>query len=158
MKSVWRVPIPITRSARRARSSAVAVPVWPMPPTSAGWSWRSEPLPAWVEATGIRVAAANAARVSSAALWWTPPPATIRGRRAARTARTARSSSYGSGAGLRTCQTRSAKNSAGQSYASACTSCGRASVTAPVSAGSVSVRTAWSAAGISASGRVIRSK
>lgn len=36
--------MPMTRSAVRASSSAVAVPVWPMPPTSAGWSWRSEPL------------------------------------------------------------------------------------------------------------------
>lgn len=56
------------------------------------------------------------------------------------------------------CQTRRRKNSTGQSYASACTSCGRHSVTAPVSTGSVSTRIAASAAGISCSGRMIRSK
>ncbi len=106
----------------------------------------------------MRVAAVNAASVSSAALCRTPPPATIRGRRAERIARTAASSSAVSGAGLRTCQSRSAKNSSGQSYASAWTSWGSASVTAPVSTGSARTRMACSAAGISASGRVIRSK
>ncbi len=54
--------------------------------------------------------------------------------------------------------TRGARNSSGQSWASACTSWGSASVTAPVSTGSVSVRTAARAAPISCSGRLIRSK
>ncbi len=104
------------------------------------------------------VASTNAFSAASASLWWTPPPATINGRSADRIASTAAVSSTGSGAGRRTDHTRSAKNSSGQSYASACTSWGRASVTAPVSAGSASTRIAWSAEGISASGRVIRSK
>ncbi len=73
-----------------------------MPPTSAGWSKRREPLPAWVEATGMPVASANSLRASSAALWWTPPPAMTSGRRASRTAATAAASSSGSGAVLRT--------------------------------------------------------
>ena len=88
------------------------------------------------------VASASARSASSASLWWTPPPATTSGRRAARTAVAAAATSAASGAGRRTCQTRSAKNSSGQSYASACTSCGSASVTAPVSAGSASTRIA----------------
>lgn len=106
----------------------------------------------------MRVAAASSASTSSARLWWTPPPATINGRRASRIAVTAVASSEASAAGRRTVQVRSWKNSSGQSYASACTSCGSASVTAPVSTGSVSTRIACRAAGMSASGRVTRSK
>ena len=58
----------------------------------------------------------------------------------------------------RTCQTRGANSSAGQSHASVCTSCGSASVTAPVPAGSVSTRMAASRADGSCSGRQTRSK
>ena len=63
-----------------------------------------------------------------------------------------------SGTARGTVQARSARNSSGQSNASAWTSCGKASVTAPVSAGLVSTRIAASAAGITCSGREIRSK
>ncbi len=124
VKSVYRVPTPITRSAVRASSSATAVPVWPMPPTSQGWSWgdlpaeggeSSEPLPAWVAATGMPVTSAKARSASSASLWWTPPPAISSGRRAPRTASAAAASASGSGTGRGTRQTRSAKNSSGQS-------------------------------------------
>ena len=63
-----------------------------------------------------------------------------------------------SGTGRGTGQVRSARNSSGQSNASAWTSCGNARVAAPVSAGFVSTRIAASEAGITCSGREIRSK
>jgi hypothetical protein len=88
----------------------------------------------------------------------TPPPATISGRRAARSTAAARATAAGSGTGRGTGQVRGASSSAGQSNASAWTSCGRQIVAAPVAAGSVSVRMAPSSASGSCSGRLTRSK
>ena len=81
MKSVYRVPTPITRSAVRASSSAVAVPVWPMPPTSGGVvvAAGSPCRPGW-RRRGCRWRRRVRRAPPRRALWWTPPPATIRGR------------------------------------------------------------------------------
>ena len=68
MKSEYRVPTPITTSASRASALATGEPVEPTPPTASGWSQRMAPLPAWVSATGIPVASANARRASVASL------------------------------------------------------------------------------------------
>lgn len=38
VKSAYRVPIPITRSASRASAFAAVVPVDPTAPTDCGWS------------------------------------------------------------------------------------------------------------------------
>ena len=59
VKSLQRVPMPITRSASAASVLAAVVPVAPMAPTDCGWSQASEPLPACVSATGMPVASAN---------------------------------------------------------------------------------------------------
>ena len=88
-------------------------------------------------------------------------PATRRrsaGACAERSSAAASASRSGSAGGRRTCQTRRAKNSSGQSNASACTSWGSESVTVPVSAGSVSTRIAASADDSSCSGRLMRSQ
>ncbi len=66
VKSLQRVPTPSTTSASRARAFASVVPVAPIAPADCGWSKGSEPLPACVSATGIPVAAANAAKASVA--------------------------------------------------------------------------------------------
>ena len=44
MKSLQRVPIPMTTSASRARALAAVVPVEPIAPISWGWPCGSEPL------------------------------------------------------------------------------------------------------------------
>jgi hypothetical protein len=82
----------------------------------------------------------------------------ISGFPAAANNRTTASTSSRSSAGRRITQSRSANNSAGQSYACDCTSCGSDSTTAPVSAGSVNTRIAAGNAVNNASGRLIRSK
>ena len=66
MKSLYRVPTPITTSASRASALATGVPVEPTPPTACGWSHSSAPLPAWVSPTGMPVASANARSASVA--------------------------------------------------------------------------------------------
>ena len=68
VKSEYRVPTPITTSASRASALATGEPVDPTPPTACGWSHRIAPLPAWVSATGIPVASANARNASVASL------------------------------------------------------------------------------------------
>ena len=134
------------------------MPVEPIPPTALGWSQLMAPLPAWVSATGMPVAVANARNCSDPSAYTTPPPATTSGRFADLMTSTARASAAASGAGRPMCQTRGRNSATGQSNASACTSCGRQIVTAPVSAGSVSTRIAPSNDGMSCSGRLIRSK
>src|SRR5881628_1600015 len=47
-----RVPIPITTSASFAARFAADVPVAPIAPSDAGWSYGRDPLPACVSATG----------------------------------------------------------------------------------------------------------
>ena len=66
VKSLQRVPTPITRSASRASRLAAAVPVAPIAPSDDGWSERSAPRPACVSPTGMPVASANAASASVA--------------------------------------------------------------------------------------------
>ena len=68
VKSLYRVPTPMMTSASRASAFATGDPVDPTPPTACGWSHRIPPLPAWVSATGIPVAAANRASASVASL------------------------------------------------------------------------------------------
>jgi hypothetical protein len=80
------------------------------------------------------------------------------GRSASASSRAAASTSSASGAGRRMVQSRSAKNSAGQSYACDWMSCGSEITTAPVSTGSVSTRIAVGSAVSNCSGRVMRSK
>ncbi len=66
VKSVQRVPIPITRSASRARRLAASPPLTPTGPTFCGWSQDSDPLPAWVSATGMPVRSQKRASSASA--------------------------------------------------------------------------------------------
>jgi len=66
VKSEYRVPMPITRSASRATVFAAVLPVEPTPPTAIRWSQLIAPLPAWVSATGIPVASAKARSCSQA--------------------------------------------------------------------------------------------
>jgi hypothetical protein len=53
VKSLYRVPMPMTTSASAAMRFAAVVPVAPMPPRYWGWSQVSEPPPAWVVPTGM---------------------------------------------------------------------------------------------------------
>ena len=80
MKSLYRVPTPITTSASRASAFATGVPVEPTPPTASGWSHGTAPLPAWVSETGIPVVSAKRRSASLASAYSTPPPATMSGR------------------------------------------------------------------------------
>jgi hypothetical protein len=68
VKSLQRVPTPITTSASRARRFAAGVPVAPIAPSAAGCADGSAPRPACVSPTGMPVASANArsAAVASA--------------------------------------------------------------------------------------------
>ena len=66
VKSLQRVPIPMTTSASRARALAAVVPVEPIAPISWGWPCGSEPLPACDSPTGMPVASQNAWRAASA--------------------------------------------------------------------------------------------
>jgi hypothetical protein len=66
VKSAYRVPMPITRSASRARAFAAALPVAPTAPADDGWSYEREPLPAYVSATGMPVASTRARSASVA--------------------------------------------------------------------------------------------
>ena len=68
VKSLQRVPMPITTSASRASRLAALVPVAPTAPRLSGWSLGSAPRPACVSATGIPVASAKprSAAVASA--------------------------------------------------------------------------------------------
>lgn len=66
VKSLQRVPTPITRSAPAASAFAAVVPVEPTAPISRGWPCGREPLPAWVSPTGMPVASVKAASASSA--------------------------------------------------------------------------------------------
>lgn len=68
VKSLYRVPMPMTTSARAARALATGEPVEPTPPTACGWSQETAPLPACVSATGMPVACANARNCSVASL------------------------------------------------------------------------------------------
>ncbi len=115
-------------------------------------------MPACVSHTGTPCAVANAASALPASLYSTPPPATSSGRREARKAAIARSSSAVSGAARRMRSVAGARNSSGQSKASACTSCGSARHTGPHSAGSSMVRIAFGSAVRICSGRTMRSK
>ena len=67
VKSLQRVPTPITRSASRASRLAAAVPVAPTAPSASGWSDVSAPRPACVSHTGMPMACAKAfsSRVAS---------------------------------------------------------------------------------------------
>ena len=56
MKSLQRVPMPMTRSASSAIRLAASVPVAPIAPSDCGWSKGSETLPAWLSPTGMPVA------------------------------------------------------------------------------------------------------
>ena len=60
VKSLQRVPTPITRSASRASRFAAGVPVAPTAPSASGCALGSAPRPACVSATGMPVASANA--------------------------------------------------------------------------------------------------
>jgi hypothetical protein len=66
VKSLYRVPTPITTSASRASALATGEPVEPTPPTAQGWSHRTPPLPAWVSETGMPVTSAKRRRTSCA--------------------------------------------------------------------------------------------
>ena len=66
VKSLYRVPTPMITSASRASRLATGVPVEPTPPTEFGWSQLTAPLPAWVSATGMPVARANASSSADA--------------------------------------------------------------------------------------------
>ena len=66
VKSLQRVPTPITRSASRASRLAAGVPVAPIAPSADGWSDGSAPRPACVSPTGMPVASASAASASVA--------------------------------------------------------------------------------------------
>jgi hypothetical protein len=66
VKSLQRVPTPSTTSASRASALAAVVPVAPIAPTAQRWSYGSEPLPAWVSATGTPVTSASSASASVA--------------------------------------------------------------------------------------------
>ena len=68
MKSLQRVPTPITRSASRATRLAAAVPVAPTAPRLSWWSETSAPRPAWVSHTGIPVASTSARNATVASL------------------------------------------------------------------------------------------
>ena len=68
VKSVQRVPIPITRSASAASRFAASVPVAPTAPASSGSPCSSDPRPACVSPTGMPVAATNRASASVASL------------------------------------------------------------------------------------------
>ena len=108
MKSLYRVPTPITTSASRASAFAAGVPVAPTPPTASGWSHGSAPLPAWVSATGMPVASAKRAqRVAGLAV---EDPAAGDDQRplgGADDLGGPRAQRAGSGTGRATCQTRS---------------------------------------------------
>ena len=54
------------RSASAATALAAVVPVEPMAPSSRSCPCSSDPLPAWVSATGMPVASAKAASADSA--------------------------------------------------------------------------------------------
>ncbi len=60
VKSLYRVPIPMTTSARRAKWLAAGEPVAPIAPRFSGWSNGNDPLPAWVSLIGMPVASTNA--------------------------------------------------------------------------------------------------
>ncbi len=68
VKSLHRVPTPMTTSASRARRFAADVPVAPTAPRLSGWSETSAPRPAWVSHTGMPVASAKARRAAVASL------------------------------------------------------------------------------------------
>ena len=68
VKSVQRVPIPMTRSASRAMRFAASVPVAPIAPRESGWSYGREPFPACVSATGMPDASTNRRSASVAPL------------------------------------------------------------------------------------------
>ena len=53
VKSVYRVPTPMIRSASLASRLAAAQPVTPMPPRFRGWSHTRALLPAWVSPKGM---------------------------------------------------------------------------------------------------------
>ena len=59
VKSLQRVPTPITTSASRASRLAAAVPVAPTAPRLSGWSETSAPRPACVSQTGMPVASTS---------------------------------------------------------------------------------------------------
>ena len=66
VKSLQRVPMPITRSAPFAIRFAASVPVAPIAPRFEAWSNGSDPLPACVSETGIPVSSTNARSASEA--------------------------------------------------------------------------------------------
>ena len=66
VKSLQRVPMPITTSASAATRFAANVPVTPTAPSAEGWSNGSEPFPACVSPTGIPVCSQNARSASVA--------------------------------------------------------------------------------------------
>ncbi len=68
VKSLQRVPMPMTRSASRASRLAAAVPVAPTAPSESGWSDGSAPRPACVSHTGMPVSCANARSAAVASL------------------------------------------------------------------------------------------
>ena len=59
VKSVHRVPTPMTRSASRPMRFAADVPVAPIAPSESGWSYGRDPLPACVSATGMPLRSAK---------------------------------------------------------------------------------------------------
>ncbi len=68
VKSVYRVPTPMTTSASLAISLAAEQPVTPTPPKFRGWSQTTALLPAWVSAKGMPVVSANFLNSSWASL------------------------------------------------------------------------------------------
>ena len=68
VKSLQRVPTPMTRSASWASRLAAAVPVAPTAPSDSGCSEGSAPRPACVSATGMPVASTSARSAAVAAL------------------------------------------------------------------------------------------
>jgi hypothetical protein len=68
VKSLQRVPTPITRSASRASRLARRVPVAPTAPSSADDRRRSAPRPACVSHTGMPVASTSARSAAVASL------------------------------------------------------------------------------------------
>ena len=66
VKSVRRVPTPITKSACGASSLAAIPPVTPTPPRLSGWLLTNAPFPAWVSANGSRSVSTNSRNASCA--------------------------------------------------------------------------------------------
>ena len=60
VKSLYRVPMPMTTSASLAIALAAVVPVLPSAPRASGWSNGRDPFPACVSDTGMPAASANA--------------------------------------------------------------------------------------------------